>query len=144
MRTKTLSIAAAIMALFFIGTSCSNKQKSTEETATTEQASGAMEIDDLLANAESLTDQEVTIEGVCTHACKHGATKIFLMGSERTQFGCFYTDHPCRSSQTGFFRYEVRQQHRSRHRNPERTTCGRSLSATMGITLESCRCRKAR
>ena len=45
MRTKTLSIAAAIMALFFIGTSCSNKQKSTEETATTEQASGAMEID---------------------------------------------------------------------------------------------------
>ena len=46
MRTKTLSIAAAIMALFFIGTSCSNKQKSTEETATTEQTSGAMEIDE--------------------------------------------------------------------------------------------------
>ena len=85
MRTKTLSIAAAIMALFFIGTSCSNKQKSTEETATTEQASGAMEIDELLANAESLTDQEVTIEGVCTHACKHGATKIFLMGSDDTK-----------------------------------------------------------
>ena len=85
MRTKTLSIAAAIMALFFIGTSCSNKQKNTEETATTEQTTGAMEIDDLLANAESLTDQEVTIEGVCTHACKHGATKIFLMGSDDTQ-----------------------------------------------------------
>ena len=85
MSTKTLSIAAAIMALFFIGTSCSNKQKSTEETATTEQTSGTMEIDDLLTNAESLTDQEVTIEGVCTHACKHGATKIFLMGSDDTQ-----------------------------------------------------------
>lgn len=41
MRTKTLSIAAAIMALFFIGTSCSNKQKNTEETATTEQTTGA-------------------------------------------------------------------------------------------------------
>lgn len=138
MSTKTLSIAAAIMALFFIGTSCNNKQKNTEETATTEQTTGAMEIDDLLANAESLTDQEVTIEGVCTHACKHGATKIFLMGSDD------HTDHPCRSSQTGFFRYEVRQQYRSRHRNPEGTTCGRSLSATMGITLESCRYRKAR
>ena len=85
MSTKTLSIAAAIMALFFIGTSCNNKQKNTEETATTEQTTGAMEIDDLLANAESLTDQEVTIEGVCTHACKHGATKIFLMGSDDTQ-----------------------------------------------------------
>lgn len=138
MRTKTLSIAAAIMALFFIGTSCSNKQKSTEETATTEQTSGAMEIDDLLANAESLTDQEVTIEGVCTHACKHGATKIFLMGSDDTQ------TIRVEAAKTGFFRYEVCQQHRSRHRNPERTTCGRSLSATMGITLESCRCRKAR
>ena len=76
MKTKTLSIAAAIMALFFIGTSCSNKQKNTEETATTEQTTGAMEIDDLLANAESLTDQEVTIEGVCTHACKHEAAKL--------------------------------------------------------------------
>ena len=51
MSTKTLSIAAAIMALFFIGTSCNNKQKNTEETATTEQTTGAMEIDDLLANA---------------------------------------------------------------------------------------------
>ena len=58
MSTKTLSIAAAIMALFFIGTSCNNKQKNTEETATTEQTTGAMEIDDLLANAESLTDQK--------------------------------------------------------------------------------------
>lgn len=54
------------------------------ETAAVEQ-SGAMEIDSLLANAETLADQAVTIEGVCTHACKHGATKIFLMGSDDTQ-----------------------------------------------------------
>lgn len=85
MKTKALSIATALVALFFIGTSCSNKQKNAENTETTEQVSGAMEIDALLANAESLTDQEVTVEGVCTHTCKHGATKIFLMGSDDTQ-----------------------------------------------------------
>lgn len=27
----------------------------------------------------------MTIEGVCTHTCKHGAKKIFLMGSDDTQ-----------------------------------------------------------
>jgi hypothetical protein bacD2_10147 len=43
-----------------------------------------LEIDSLLANAESLAGQEVTIEGVCTHTCKHGAKKIFLMGSDDT------------------------------------------------------------
>ena len=63
---------------------CGNKQAKTNETAAVEQ-SGAMEIDSLLANAETLADQAVTIEGVCTHACKHGATKIFPMGSDDTQ-----------------------------------------------------------
>ena len=32
----------------------------------------------------SLPDK-VTIEGVCTHICKHGGRKIFLMGSDDTQ-----------------------------------------------------------
>ena len=53
---------------------------------TTEQTtSSALEIDSLLANAENLAGKEVTIEGVCTHTCKHGAKKIFLMGSDDTQ-----------------------------------------------------------
>lgn len=34
---------------------------------------------------DSLAGQTVTIEGVCTHTCKHGARKIFLMGSDDTQ-----------------------------------------------------------
>lgn len=45
----------------------------------------ALQIDDLLAGADSLAGKEVWIEGVCTHACKHGARKIFLMGSDDTQ-----------------------------------------------------------
>ena len=86
MKTKKLTIAIAIMAMTIIGTSCGNKQQKSASEATTEQsASSALEIDSLLANAESLAGQEVTIEGVCTHTCKHGAKKIFLMGSDDTQ-----------------------------------------------------------
>jgi len=86
MKTKKLTIAIAIMAMTFIGTSCGNKQQKSASEATTEQsASSALEIDSLLANAESLAGQEVTIEGVCTHTCKHGAKKIFLMGSDDTK-----------------------------------------------------------
>ena len=86
MKTKKLTIAIAIMAMTCIGTSCGNKQQKSASEATTEQsASSALEIDSLLANAESLAGQEVTIEGVCTHTCKHGAKKIFLMGSDDTQ-----------------------------------------------------------
>ena len=85
MKTKKLTIAIAIVAMTFIGTSCGNKQQKSASEATTEQsASSALEIDSLLANAESLAGQEVTIEGVCTHTCKHGAKKIFLMGSDDT------------------------------------------------------------
>ena len=85
MKTKKLSIAIALLAVAVIGTSCGNKQqKSSSDTTTEQTTSSALEIDSLLANAENLAGKEVTIEGVCTHTCKHGAKKIFLMGSDDT------------------------------------------------------------
>ena len=86
MKTKKLSIAIALLAVAVIGTSCGNKQqKSSSDTTTEQTTSSALEIDSLLANAENLAGKEVTIEGVCTHTCKHGAKKIFLMGRDDTQ-----------------------------------------------------------
>lgn len=86
MRTRKLSLAIALFAIAIIGTSCGNKQQKNVSEATTEQTtSSALEIDSLLANAENLVNKEVTIQGVCTHTCKHGAKKIFLMGSDDTQ-----------------------------------------------------------
>ena len=86
MKTKKLSIAIALLAVAVIGTSCGNKQqKSSSDTTTEQTTSSALEIDSLLANAENLAGKEVTIEVVCTHTCKHGAKKIFLMGSDDTQ-----------------------------------------------------------
>lgn len=85
MKKKSIIMLAAIFATAITITSCGNKsQKANEDTATEQTASG-MEIDSLLANAESLAGQEITIQGVCTHTCKHGAKKIFLMGSDDTQ-----------------------------------------------------------
>lgn len=61
-----------------------SKRATAEQTAAAEQ-SDVLEIDELLASADSLARKFVTIEGVCTHTCKHGARKIFLMGSDDTQ-----------------------------------------------------------
>lgn len=87
MKINKISILVALMALTLVGVSCGNKQKSNAGGATlAEQTDNtALEIDSLLANAENLVGQEVTVEGVCTHTCKHGAKKIFLMGSDDTQ-----------------------------------------------------------
>lgn len=82
MKTKFMFIVAASMALVF--TSCGGNAKS-EKAAVEEQLSSALEIDHVLANADSLAGQEVVLEGVCTHICAHGATKIFLMGSDDTK-----------------------------------------------------------
>lgn len=88
MRSTKMTIAAAIVTLTLSTTSCGNKQNSadtTSATSTEQTTSSALEIDSLLARAETLAGKEVTIEGVCTHTCKHGAKKIFLMGSDDTQ-----------------------------------------------------------
>lgn len=87
MRLNKLMIVSTLTGMLLCATSCSNKQNNTGKMMESEQTSdeSVIEIDSLLANAEVLAGQEVTIEGVCTHTCKHGATKIFLMGSDDTQ-----------------------------------------------------------
>jgi len=76
----TLALCAALAAFTASFTSCSgNKQAQQEQAAT-----GALSIDDALAQADANVDKLVTVEGVCTHTCKHGATKIFLQGSDNS------------------------------------------------------------
>lgn len=78
MKLKNLFLmAAASLTLVSCGGNANqNKQ------AAAEQEAAAMEIDAVLADAEQLTGQEIELEGICTHICKHGGTKIFLMGSD--------------------------------------------------------------
>jgi hypothetical protein len=80
---KYVVLVVALMAMVNFN-SCGNKQQKQQDEAS-EQVSGAIDVDSLLAAADSLSGQEVTVEGVCTHICKHGGRKIFLMGSDDTQ-----------------------------------------------------------
>lgn len=75
----------AAAALLFGAAACGSQAGSAAAQPETAAETGALEVDALLADAESLTDQPVVVEGVCTHVCKHGATKLFLMGSDDTQ-----------------------------------------------------------
>ena len=48
--------------------------------ATTELS--PLEIDELLVQAEKFIGKNVKVQGLCTHVCSHGGTKLFLMGSD--------------------------------------------------------------
>lgn len=61
----------------------SNKSK--EQTSAEEVAPAALEVDQVLADPDSLVGDTIEIEGICTHICKHGGGKIFLMGSDDTK-----------------------------------------------------------
>lgn len=80
MKTK-LMMAALFVAACFTLSSCGGgkKQQKAEETV------AAMSIDEVLAKAGELVDRTITLEGVCSHTCSHGAKKMFLMGSDDTK-----------------------------------------------------------
>lgn len=78
------------MILFVAATMCvacggNNSKKATSTATDVAQNTTSMEIDAVLAGAEELTDQTIVLEGICTHICKHGGTKIFMMGSDDTK-----------------------------------------------------------
>ncbi len=76
---KSIFIAAiAVLSMGFA--SCSSNSAKTDATeATTEVA--AISVDDVLANAEKMVGDTVTIEGVCSHLCRQGGKKAFVAGS---------------------------------------------------------------
>ena len=83
MKTKLMILFVAATMLVACGGN--NSKKTADKTAETTQVATAMEIDAVLAEAEALAGQEVVLEGICTHICKHGGTKIFMMGSDDTK-----------------------------------------------------------
>ena len=80
MKTKWM-VAVAMIAACLVMVSCGGGKK--QQAA--EEAVVAMSIDDVMAKASGLVEQEVTIEGVCTHTCSHGAKKMFVVGSVDTK-----------------------------------------------------------
>lgn len=79
----TLALAGALSLA-----SCGGNASTSGNAQTAESQSAAtktMDVDSLLAVAETLVDQPITVEGICTHICSHGGGKIFLMGSDDTK-----------------------------------------------------------
>ena len=62
-----------------------DSNKSKEQASAEEVAPAALEVDQVLADPDSLVGDTIEIEGICTHICKHGGGKIFLMGSDDTK-----------------------------------------------------------
>ena len=62
-----------------------NSNKNKEQASTEEMTPAALEVDQVLADPDSLVGDTIVIKGVCTHICKHGGGKIFLMGSDDTK-----------------------------------------------------------
>lgn len=76
------------VALIATQQSCTSKPKQgqqAEQATAQTTATNVLQIDDLLSKAGELAGKEVEAEGVCTHICKHGGGKIFLMGSDDTK-----------------------------------------------------------
>ena len=85
MRKINFLAVATAAALVFAAVSCSSKTKDTKPENTEPVISAALQVDDVFAAADSLAGRIITVEGVCTHICKHGGKKLFLMGSDDTK-----------------------------------------------------------
>ena len=77
---RTLSIATLLVVAIAVFTACGNKQQKSKA-----EAAQPLTVDSLMAQADRLVGQTVTLQGLCTHTCKHGAKKIFLRGSDDSQ-----------------------------------------------------------
>ena len=74
MTLKHLSFAVVAAVFGFLMAACSGSKESTEENS-------VITVDELMANADNLVGDTVTIDGVCSHLCRHGGRKAFVMGS---------------------------------------------------------------
>jgi hypothetical protein len=80
---KKLLFLAAIL---FCITSCSNKKTEQNQQAENNSVSEVIKIyrlNGLLAEADQLVDQTVTVRGFVTHTCKHSGKRCFIVGDDQ-------------------------------------------------------------
>ncbi len=81
-----LSLAlGAVLVLSSCGTNAKSDNSSCCDSNETKAPTTVLTVDELLANAEANIGKTVSVKGICTHLCSHGAGKMFLMGSDDTQ-----------------------------------------------------------
>lgn len=80
---KKIIILAIAVVLATAMVACGNRNA--KKNPITAEQSEIMGVDALMESAEGLVDQEVELQDICTHLCSHGATKMFLMGSDESK-----------------------------------------------------------
>lgn len=74
-KSSILSILAIFCMIF--ASSCGSSSNGSNETAENQ----AVNVDQVLADADNMIGDTIVIEGVCSHLCAHGAMKAFVKGS---------------------------------------------------------------
>ncbi len=67
------------MALVVLSAACQTKTK-TNNAEQNEAATQSLVVEQLLANAETMVDTEITVQGHVTHTCKHSGKRCFIVG----------------------------------------------------------------
>jgi len=80
---KRIFVLMSVVVIALALLSCNGKKNEGNEQEA--QAAKVMTVDEMLAGAEKLVDDTVTVEGLCTHLCSHSGRKMFLMGSDESQ-----------------------------------------------------------
>ena len=74
---KLSTIFCTILAVAALALGSCNEKKGVAEAA-------PFGVDSLMTEAEAFLGDTVTVEGLCTHLCKHGGRKAFLVGADST------------------------------------------------------------
>lgn len=72
-----LSFFIAVFAVLALSFASCNDNKGVAQAA-------PLTVDSLMAEADALLGDTVTVEGLCSHLCKHGGRKAFLVGADST------------------------------------------------------------
>ena len=79
-------LCLGLLSLMLTWTSCGNNTKQSAETSQqkvcADTQSQANDVDAVLAQADLNVGKEITVEGVCTHICKHGQ-RCFVRATHR-------------------------------------------------------------
>lgn len=81
--SRLFSILAVALCVAAGIVSC--KSKSTEGSGSDQACVSILTVETFIAEADSLVGDTVTVEGICSHLCKHGGRKAFLMSNDSTE-----------------------------------------------------------
>lgn len=79
---KSINFFATVAFFAMSLTSCGGSSK---QDASATDTIATITVDEVFVNPDSLVGQEITIEGVCSHLCKHGGKKAFVLGTGSSQ-----------------------------------------------------------